>query len=323
MRKLKMTKPNLCATCGKTHKNEKFCSWDCSQFQVIDEKAAEKYRSKKWLNQKYHKEKLATTTMAEILGCDPSTIQYWMKKHGIEIRTMSEAKTEDKKYTDEEWLKENYIEKRFSTSKLAKMCDCTRSTIRFWLKRFGIKTREAGGVREYFITKDWLQQKYLDKFKNMEEISNLAGCSPTHISYLLNKYNIPTRQQKGDNHHRWKGGVTPLHEKIRKSDKYIDWRNQVYERDNYTCRWCGDRGDINADHITPFSYILEDHQIGTLKEAKECDNLWDLDNGRTLCVECHKSTPTYLVNERYDEKTLFKLDRKAKTQRLEELEELK
>ena len=29
------------------------------------------------------------------------------------------------------------------------------------------------------------------------------------------------------------------------------------------------------------------------EEALECTELWDLENGRTLCVPCHKLTDTY------------------------------
>lgn len=48
-------------------------------------------------------------------------------------------------------------------------------------------------------------------------------------------------------------------------------RRQVYKRDNYTCRWCGAKGTVHADHIVPRS------QGG----ADELGNL------QTLCGECH------------------------------------
>lgn len=85
----------------------------------------------------------------------------------------------------------------------------------------------------------------------------------------------------GENNFNWKGGVTPLNQKIRKSLRYKKWRNAVFARDGYKCIWCGRKGDINADHIKPFAYFPE------LR--------FDITNGRTLCVPCHKMTPTYAM----------------------------
>ena len=79
----------------------------------------------------------------------------------------------------------------------------------------------------------------------------------------------------------WKGGVTPIHQTIRHSLEYRLWREAVFARDNYTCIWCGDnRGhNLEADHIKPFCNYPE------LRFA--------IDNGRTLCHDCHKKTGTY------------------------------
>lgn len=80
---------------------------------------------------------------------------------------------------------------------------------------------------------------------------------------------------------RWKGGITPINHKIRTSLEYKIWRKAVFERDNYTCIWCGDDrgGNLEADHIKPFAFYPE------LRFA--------IDNGRTLCSPCHKTTDTY------------------------------
>lgn len=96
---------------------------------------------------------------------------------------------------------------------------------------------------------------------------------------IANKRPHPWAQ--GENNHNWKGGITPVNTAIRNSAAYKDWRIAVFERDNYTCQECGSRGvTLNADHIKPFAYY---------PELRLC-----IDNGRTLCVPCHKLTETYL-----------------------------
>jgi len=97
-----------------------------------------------------------------------------------------------------------------------------------------------------------------------------------------------SRARKGKNNHLWKGGITPINKAIRKGLKYRLWREAVFERDNWTCVWCGARSCratkviLNADHIKPFALFPE------LRFA--------IDNGRTLCFECHKKTDTYPVS---------------------------
>lgn len=79
----------------------------------------------------------------------------------------------------------------------------------------------------------------------------------------------------GKNNPKWKGGITPAVKIIRHSLEYKKWRNAVFQRDNYTCIWCGIKGvELNADHIILFSENIEKR--------------FEVDNGRTLCVKCHK-----------------------------------
>lgn len=89
----------------------------------------------------------------------------------------------------------------------------------------------------------------------------------------------------GSKCYAWNGGITPLNKAIRNSLEYKAWRKAVFERDNYTCVWCGGRNGngktftLNADHIKPFALY---------------PNLrFDILNGRTLCTDCHKTTETW------------------------------
>jgi NUMOD3 motif. len=85
---------------------------------------------------------------------------------------------------------------------------------------------------------------------------------------------------QGEKNPNWKGGITPERVKAWHSEQYKQWRTAVFERDYYTCIWCKQVGGrLNADHILPWAIHPE----------------WrfEINNGRTLCVDCHRKTNTY------------------------------
>lgn len=88
---------------------------------------------------------------------------------------------------------------------------------------------------------------------------------------------INTKVAKGSNNPNWRGGISKPRKSEMATTAYKQWRLAVFTRDNYTCQGCGRRGgNLEADHIKPWAYFLE------LR--------YELDNGRTLCVSCHRQT---------------------------------
>lgn len=86
--------------------------------------------------------------------------------------------------------------------------------------------------------------------------------------------------QKGFRGPQWKGGITPERKILRESRRYKYWRKAIFERDNYSCQECGQKGGIlQADHIKSFAFYPE------LR--------FSLENGRTLCVNCHRNSPNW------------------------------
>ena len=135
--------------------------------------------------------------------------------------------------------------------------------------------------------KNALGCKYSESFKKKAS-ERMKG-----ISYVIGKHwklSDETKKRmseahKGEKSPFWKGGITSIHQRIRASMEYRNWRESVFQRDDYTCVECnlksgnGRRVILHADHIKPFAYFPE------LR--------FELSNGRTLCVDCHKQTDTY------------------------------
>jgi len=89
-----------------------------------------------------------------------------------------------------------------------------------------------------------------------------------------------------EKHGNWKGGITQENKLIRASIEYKNWRISVFEKDNYTCQKCGQIGsNLNVHHIESFE-INKDKRT-------------DINNGITLCNECHRK-----LHNIYGDKTI-------------------
>ena len=87
---------------------------------------------------------------------------------------------------------------------------------------------------------------------------------------------------------QWKGGITPLYLQIRHNFKSRQWVSDCFFRDDFTCQDCGVRGGkLHCHHLKLFSQIIKEYNIKSLDEALACDELWNINNGITLCKKCH------------------------------------
>jgi transposase len=77
-------------------------------------------------------------------GRDPSTIAYWIHKHGLEAP--NRAKYAAKGGIPEERLAE-LVERGMTIAEIAAELRLSKGTVRHWLRRFGLKTQNSRGRR--------------------------------------------------------------------------------------------------------------------------------------------------------------------------------
>ena len=138
--------------------------------------------------------------------------------------------------------------------------------------------------------------KYSEEQKSKLNTSGLR----LGASYLVGKKRLdmigdknPHYGKFGKAHPCWRNVKKhAFHKLIRELFKYRQWRSDVFTRDDFTCVLCGVRGCyLEADHFPKrFIEIIIEYNIDTLDKAVACEELWNINNGRTLCKNCHNPT---------------------------------
>lgn len=158
----------------------------------------------------------------------------------------------------------------------------TKKKISKSLKKFH---SENFGSKSYFNKSEKNRKKSLGYKHKKESIEKMRKMK----NALGSKRSIETRRKISNTLKSKKGGITAINRLIRCSEKYQQWRSDIFERDNWTCQNCRKRGyELHAHHSKRFSKILSEFRIKTLEQALKCHELWDLNNGVTLCKDCHK-----------------------------------
>jgi len=218
------------------------------------------------------KTELESKTIREIakeVGCKPSAINYVVRKLNITIP----KRTSYKLIVDKSLISKEAYKRKYPNG------------------RFGILSSNYKDGRVN-------NTKCIDCDKILSDWQKAKRCKSCARRF---QYKDPTK------HPNYIDGRTPLYILIRVLREYKHWSLSIFKRDNFTCVHCGDNkgGNLQADHIKPFC-ILMDEFLNKYKELSPINNkkelcklaetyipFWDINNGRTLCESCHKSTDTY------------------------------
>jgi len=212
------------------------------------------------------------------------------------------------------FLTREYIINEKSTPKIAKEIKCNIKTILLRLKQFKIQIRTnqeshklinmRGKNSATYVDGRTLKQYYCkDCNKPICLQTALYGSEQCRSCVNSGKNNnMFGIHRLGNKSPNYIDGRTSFHHIIRDLKKYKDWRFRIFKRDNYTCQECGIKlsGILNAHHLKEFHELLaeflqEYNQFSPIEDKETLVRLamkwkpfWDIDNGKTLCEDCHK-----------------------------------
>jgi len=252
----------------------------------------------------YRDEKLSTPKVSKIVGCCVQTLITRLRDFGVEIRPNGW----DKQKIDFETLRHEYEDLVLSTPKIAERHGFNPNSVWERLVKGGVQMRDRKEEATKANTKIPLSehpticQRYrTNKHESCSDIAIDYGVHKTTIGNILISNGI-NPEHFGARIKSYKGGITPLHTRIRHCEKGMIWRRACMERDDYTCQETGQRGGkLEVHHVKRFSEILEEFLSlnSDLDPVNDCDSLfdisqrydpfWDVNNGQTLSEEFHKT----------------------------------
>ncbi len=154
----------------------------------------------------------------------------------------------------------------------SKECSSKNKTLNFKGKKHNIKNRFNNCVR--------CKSSFL-----------LNGLTPKRkeAKYCSKKCQNDDHSERisGDKSTNWKGGMTNTNSRHLFKREINQWRQKVFKRDFYKCVKCNSKKNLEAHHIVYWSKSVEHRFL--------------LDNGMTLCIDCHgkEHNTTFSVRKKY------------------------
>ena len=124
------------------------------------------------------------------------------------------------------------------------------------------------------------------KHPSEEQLKKLRDSHKGQISWMKGKKTPQevkdkiSKAMKGRKPWNYTGTSISPYKLMQGSTEWKVWRNKVYERDSFICQDCNRKGTfLHPHHIIPIKDCIK---------TKRMDLIFDINNGRTLCVECHR-----------------------------------
>ena len=188
---------------------------------------------------------------------------------------------------NENWLRNEYINKKRSMRDIALECGVTPDSIRTRLNRFNIYIRDRAKANELAYTKG-ISKTLTDGLKKAHECKK-TGKEVECIVCGKKKYRVKSKLATSkfcsiECRNIYLKENVNRNQFWRDYPEYKEWRKNVYERDFWKCKICGSKNKINAHHIY---------------EGANNEKLrFEIENGITLCekhhIKLHANTGSFI-----------------------------
>lgn len=131
--------------------------------------------------------------------------------------------------------------------------------------------------------------------KNCKLCNTEMSLAPWQTKRVFCSQKCTKEFMSGESSPTYKGelGTEKLRNKVSTMREYIQWRKDILHRDNHQCVLCESTQSLEVDHIKRFYHIAQEYNLKTIIDARNCKELWDINNGRVLCRACHRKTDTF------------------------------
>lgn len=107
---------------------------------------------------------------------------------------------------------------------------------------------------------------------NANTLFSILNCSESALNELID-YSFLEKQDDEVFKYKISNWEDVCGKNDRNTNNNLKWKKSVLERDKHKCAKCGSTEDLNVHHILSF--------------AKYPEARYDIDNGITLCYDCH------------------------------------
>lgn len=136
----------------------------------------------------------------------------------------------------------------------------------------GIAGRDKNGRVTWLCRCNCGVEKVIDSRHLVNNATRSCGClNKEHWAEVGRKTGL---RYCGSNSHLYKPELSDEDRAKWRDKKVKEWRREIFKRDDYTCQICKERGiSLAAHHLNCWSSFP--------------DERFDLENGITLCANCH------------------------------------